>query len=78
MVGPEAPLAIGIVDEFNKRNLKIFGPTKNAAQLESSKIWAKQFMNRNNIPTPEFQIFDNPKDAKDKKRRLSKCRTFSN
>ena len=65
VVGPEAPLAMGIVDEFNKRNLKIFGPTKNAAQLESSKIWAKQFMNRNNIPTAEFQIFDNPKDAKE-------------
>jgi phosphoribosylamine--glycine ligase len=65
VVGPEAPLAMGIVDEFNKRNLKIFGPTKNAAQLESSKIWAKQFMNRNNIPTAEFQIFDNPKEAKE-------------
>ena len=63
VVGPEAPLALGIVDKFNEKNLKIFGPTKNAAQLESSKIWAKQFMKRNEIPTAEFEIFDNPKQA---------------
>jgi phosphoribosylamine--glycine ligase len=44
-------------------NLKIFGPTKKAAQLESSKIWAKEFMRRNNIPTAEFGIFDDPKKA---------------
>ena len=64
IVGPEAPLANGIVDTFNKKNLKIFGPTQDAAQLESSKIWAKEFMHRNNIPTAEFQIFDNPEKAK--------------
>ena len=64
IVGPEAPLANGIVDAFNKKNLKIFGPTQDAAQLESSKIWAKEFMHRNNIPTAEFQIFDNPEKAK--------------
>ena len=64
IVGPEAPLANGIVDTFNKKNLKIFGPTQDAAQLESSKIWAKEFMHRNNIPTTEFQIFDNPEKAK--------------
>ena len=64
IVGPEAPLANGIVDTFNKKNLKIFGPTQEAAQLESSKIWAKEFMQRNNIPTAEFQIFDNPQKAK--------------
>ncbi len=63
VVGPEAPLALGIVDKFNEKNLKIFGPTKNAAQLESSKIWAKQFMKRNEIPTAEFEVFDNPKKA---------------
>ena len=51
IVGPEAPLANGIVDTFNKKNLKIYGPTQDAAQLESSKIWAKEFMHRNNIPT---------------------------
>ena len=43
VVGPEAPLAMGIVDMFNENGLQIFGPTKKAAQLESSKIWAKQF-----------------------------------
>ena len=64
VVGPEAPLAKGIVDIFNQRGLKIFGPTKKAAQLESSKIWAKEFMNRNHIPTAEFQIFDDPEKAK--------------
>ncbi len=63
VVGPEAPLALGIVDKFNEKNLKIFGPTKNAAQLESSKIWAKQFMKRNEIPTADFETFDDPKQA---------------
>ena len=63
VVGPEAPLALGIVDKFNEKNLQIFGPTKNASQLESSKIWAKQFMKRNEIPTAEFEVFDNPKQA---------------
>lgn len=63
VVGPEAPLALGIVDKFIEKNLKIFGPTKNAAQLESSKIWAKQFMKRNNIPTAAFEIFDDPYEA---------------
>ena len=65
IVGPEDPLANGIVDTFNKKNLKIFGPTQEAAQLESSKIWAKEFMSRNDIPTAEFQIFDNPEKAKE-------------
>lgn len=63
VVGPEAPLAQGIVDAFKEKNLKVFGPTKNAAQLESSKIWAKNFMKRNKIPTAEFEIFDDPKKA---------------
>lgn len=65
VVGPETPLAAGIVDYFYSKKLGIFGPTKNAAQLESSKIWAKNFMKRNQIPTAEFGIFDNPKDAED-------------
>jgi len=63
VVGPEAPLASGIVDKFNEKKLKIFGPTKNATQLESSKIWAKQFMQRNKILTAEFEIFDDAKQA---------------
>ncbi len=65
VVGPEAPLAAGIVDKFNKMNLKIFGPSKSAAQLESSKIWAKKFMKRNGIPTARFEIFDDPKKAEE-------------
>ena len=63
VVGSEAPLAMGIVDEFNKKNLKIFGPTKAAAQLESSKIWAKNFMKKYGIPTSPFEVFDEPKKA---------------
>jgi len=65
VVGPEAPLADGIVDKFNQMNLKIFGPSEKAAQLESSKIWAKNFMQRNQIPTARFEIFDDPKKAED-------------
>lgn len=63
VVGPEAPLAMGIVDLFQRRGLEIFGPTKAAAQLESSKIWAKQFMRRSGIMTPEFEAFDDLKNA---------------
>jgi phosphoribosylamine--glycine ligase len=65
VVGPEAPLAMGIVDLFNEKGLKIFGPTKEAAQLESSKIWAKQFLKRNNIPTASFEVFDDARKAKE-------------
>ena len=65
VVGPENPLALGIVDTFNQKNLKIFGPTKNAARLESSKIWAKNFLKKNNIPTASFEIFDDAKLASD-------------
>lgn len=64
IVGPEAPLAAGIVDEFEKAGLKIFGPTKAAAQLESSKDYAKSFMVRHNIPTAEYQTFTDPNKAK--------------
>jgi len=65
VVGPEAPLAAGIVDKFNQRGLKIFGPSQQAAQLESSKIWAKNFMKRNDIPTTPFEIFDDAQKAQD-------------
>jgi phosphoribosylamine--glycine ligase len=57
IVGPEAPLAAGIVDIFRARGLRIFGPTKAAAQLESSKDFAKQFMMRHRIPTAAFETF---------------------
>ncbi|MEA2043915.1 MAG: phosphoribosylamine--glycine ligase [Thermoproteota archaeon] len=65
VVGPEAPLAMGIVDMFNEMGLKVFGPTKKAAQLESSKIWAKQFLKRNNIPTAAFEVFNDAVKAKE-------------
>ena len=65
VVGPEDPLAAGIVDKFTKAGLKIFGPSQDAAQLESSKIWAKDFMKRNGIPTARFEIFDDAQKAMD-------------
>ena len=64
IVGPEAPLAEGIVDAFTSQGLKIFGPTQGAAQLESSKEYAKKFMLRNAIPTAEYRSFDNAESAK--------------
>ena len=57
VVGPEAPLAAGIVDEFRAHAMKIFGPTKAAAQLESSKAFSKAFMHRHGIPTAIYQAF---------------------
>ncbi|MFQ1017789.1 phosphoribosylamine--glycine ligase [Gilliamella sp. BG7] len=57
IVGPEAPLVIGIVDSFQKAGLKIFGPTKSAAQLEGSKAFTKDFLARHKIPTAEYQNF---------------------
>ena len=57
LVGPEAPLAAGVVNVFRTRGLKIFGPTREAAQLESSKDFAKRFMARHNIPTAGFETF---------------------
>lgn len=63
VVGPEAPLAAGIVDVFRNRGLKIFGPTKAAAQLESSKDFAKRFMARHSIPTASFETFTDPTAA---------------
>lgn len=64
VVGPEAPLTLGIVDEFEVRGLKIFGPKKNAAELEGSKIFAKQFMERHKIPTGKFETADSLEQAK--------------
>ncbi len=57
VVGPEAPLAAGVVDEFRAHGLAIFGPTQQAAQLESSKAFSKAFMQRHGIPTAEYQTF---------------------
>jgi phosphoribosylamine--glycine ligase len=64
VVGPEAPLAAGIVDAFRAAGLKIFGPTKAAAQLESSKDFAKRFMVRHSIPTAFFETFSDIKAAR--------------
>ena len=63
VVGPEAPLAAGVVDEFRAHGLRIFGPTRAAAQLESSKAFSKAFMQRHGIPTAEFETFTDPSAA---------------
>jgi len=63
VVGPEVPLAAGIVDEFRKHGLRIFGPTQAAAQLESSKAFSKAFMQRHGIPTAVFETFSDPAAA---------------
>ncbi|UDQ99152.1 phosphoribosylamine--glycine ligase [Lentisphaerota bacterium WC36G] len=65
MVGPEAPLCDGIVDVFNEKGLKVFGPDKYAAQLEGSKSFAKNFMLKYNIPTAKSGTFTDPKKAKE-------------
>jgi phosphoribosylamine--glycine ligase len=61
--GPETPLVAGIVDAFEKANLRIFGPNKHAARIEGSKIFAKDFMKKYNIPTAEYATFDNFEEA---------------
>ena len=65
VVGPEAPLAKGVVDAFRAEGLAIFGPTKAAAQLESSKAFAKDFMARHNIPTAFYGVFTDAQEAHD-------------
>lgn len=65
VVGPEVPLALGVVDEFRRRGFRIFGPTAAAARLESSKIFAKEFMQRHRIPTAHFAICTTPNEIKE-------------
>ena len=65
VVGPETPLAAGVVDEFREHGLRIFGPTKAAAQLESSKAFSKAFMKRHHIPTAEYETFTDAQAAHD-------------
>jgi phosphoribosylamine---glycine ligase len=60
VVGPEAPLAAGVVDDFRAHGLRVFGPTQAAAQLESSKAFSKAFMKRHGIPTAEYEAFTDP------------------
>jgi phosphoribosylamine--glycine ligase len=64
VVGPEEPLALGIVDAFQKAGLRIFGPTREAAQLEASKAFAKQLMRDADVPTADFRVFDHPDPAR--------------
>ncbi len=64
VVGPEDPLARGIVDHFQKHQLRIFGPTREAAQLEASKVFAKSLMRIADVPTAEFSTYDHPEPAK--------------
>ena len=64
VVGPELPLTMGIVDEFERRGLRIFGPGREAAALEGSKVFAKRFMKRHGIPTGYHQEFDRAEDAR--------------
>lgn len=63
VVGPELPLSLGIVDRFEQAGMKIFGPTKAAAEIEYSKVYAKQFMRQHHIPTASFVVFDDIKEA---------------
>jgi phosphoribosylamine--glycine ligase len=63
VVGPEAPIAAGIVDHFRAQGLRVFGPSAAAAQLESSKDFAKAFMKRHGIPTADYETFSDPRAA---------------
>jgi phosphoribosylamine--glycine ligase len=63
VVGPEGPLAAGIVDVFKKQELAVFGPNRDAARIESSKVFAKELMNKYGIPTGEYEIFDSYDEA---------------
>ncbi|NCN58798.1 phosphoribosylamine--glycine ligase [Candidatus Roizmanbacteria bacterium CG22_combo_CG10-13_8_21_14_all_38_20] len=63
VVGPEDPLSLGIVDEFQKADLAIFGPSKAAAKLESSKSWSSKFVEKYGIPAPRYKVFDSHQDA---------------
>ena len=75
IVGPEGPLTLGIVDEFERHGLRVFGPRQNAAVLEGSKVFAKEFMRKYGIPTAAFKVFteDQVLDANDYVRSLGKC-----
>ncbi|HOW86101.1 MAG TPA: phosphoribosylamine--glycine ligase [Candidatus Aminicenantes bacterium] len=64
VVGPEVPLAMGLVDEFERRGLRVFGPSKKAAEIEGSKVFAKEFMARHRIPTGRFRVADDLDQAR--------------
>lgn len=63
VIGPDDPLAAGIVDVFENRGLKVFGPRKNAAIIEGSKVFSKNLMKKYNIPTAEYEVFNHPSQA---------------
>jgi phosphoribosylamine---glycine ligase len=65
VVGPELPLTLGVVDEFTRRGMRVFGPTKAAVQLESSKSFAKEFLQRHRIPTAAYAICDSIEEVRD-------------
>jgi phosphoribosylamine--glycine ligase len=65
VVGPEKPLSLGIVDLFESEGIKIFGPTKELAKMESSKVFAKELMKKYGVPTAEFKVFTDSEEAKD-------------
>src|SRR6266852_9498773 len=71
VVGPELVLTLGVVDEFTRRGWPIFGPTKAAAQLESSKSFAKQFLQRHRIPTAHYAVCSSPAEVKQALSRFS-------
>ena len=76
VVGPELPLTLGVVDEFTRRGWRVFGPTQASAQLESSKSFAKQFLQRHHIPTAHFAILPRAKMKRPASRRrcsAAKC-----
>jgi phosphoribosylamine--glycine ligase len=65
VVGPELPLSKGIVNEFNRKGLRIFGPSKEATEIESSKVFSKYLMKKYNIPTANYEVFQNSEKAFD-------------
>ncbi len=65
VVGPELPLSKGLVDEFNRKGLRIFGPSKEATEIESSKVFSKYLMKKHNIPTANYEVFQNSEKAFD-------------
>ena len=64
IIGPENPLSLGIVDYFEEKGLKVFGPRKNAAIIEGSKVFAKDLMKKYKIPTAEYKVYKDPEKAK--------------
>src|ERR1700723_4761941 len=71
VVGPELPLSVGLVDELTKRGFRVFGPTQAAARLETSKAFAKEFMQRHDIPTAEYALCTSLAQVKEELKRFA-------